>query len=96
MTAALTAGQWLLDRKQQSREEVPEQLLTEGYFEAMADDIEKRRNEGLSLREALEDVYGEQAPVLLRPAPKQRTLTWMIPASVGAALLLALAYRQRR
>jgi hypothetical protein len=97
MTAALSAGQWMLDRQRQQQEKVPERLLTDGYFEAMADDIESRRDEGLSLEEALREVYGEQGPVLLRPAPKPRGKSWLIPVSVGAAaVILALAYRKRR
>lgn len=95
LTAAFSTGQWLLDRQRQQRDKVPEQLLTEGYFEAMADDIESRLDQGMSMKEALQEVYGEQAPVLLRPAPKRRGKSWMIPLSVGAALALGLAFRQR-
>lgn len=98
MTAALTAGQWFLDRERHKQEKVPEQLLTNGYFEAMADDIEDRMEEGLSMKEALKQVYGEQAPVLLRPAPKRHSkAAWtVVPLALGAAVALGLAYRSRR
>ena len=53
LTVVLTAGQWLLDREKQRRTKVPERLLTSGYFEAMAEDIESRLDDGLTLKEAL-------------------------------------------
>ncbi|MEX2303177.1 MAG: hypothetical protein WD733_19700 [Bryobacterales bacterium] len=97
LTAAITAGEWLVDRQRQQREKVPERLLTSGYFEAMADDIESRLDEGLNLREALEQVHAEQGPVLLRPAPKPRSRAgWMIPVMAGGILALGVAAFRRR
>jgi hypothetical protein len=97
LTAAITAGQWLIDRQRQQREKVPERVLTSGYFEAMADDIESRLDEGLNLREALQQVHSEQGPVLLRPAPKPRGNTaWLIPVLAGGILALGLAAYRRR
>jgi hypothetical protein len=72
-------------------------VLNSGYFEAMADDVESRLGEGLSLQEALRQVHAEQAPVLLRPAPKPRNkVGLLIPACIGAVLAVGLAYRLRR
>jgi hypothetical protein len=97
LTSALTAAQWLVDRQQQQREKVPERLLTSGYFEAMADDIESRLDEGLNLKEALQQVHAEQGPVLLRPAPKPRSkAAWMIPVLAVGILAVGLAAYRRR
>jgi hypothetical protein len=97
LTAAITAGQWLMDRERQQREKVPERLLTSGYFDAMADDIESRLDEGLNLKEALRQVHAEQGPVLLRPAPKRRgNAAWVIPVMAGGILALGVAVYRRR
>ena len=99
LTAALGAAQWLVDRKrqQQAREAVPVQLLTDGYFEAMAEDIQGRTHEGRDLKKALREVYEEQGPVLLRPVPKHSgDKGWIVVASVAAVAVLGLAYWRRR
>jgi hypothetical protein len=99
LTTAFGAAEWLVERKRrrQAEESVPVQLLTDGYFEAMADDIQGRIGEGRDLKKALQDVYEEQGPVLLRPAPKQSLDTgWMVAASVAAVAVFGLAYWHRR
>jgi hypothetical protein len=99
LSAALGTAQWLLERKrdQEAREGVPVQLLTDGYFEAMAEDIHVRMGEGRDLQRALREVYEEQGPVLLRPAPKDSLDTgWVVAGAVVAAAVIGLAYWRRR
>lgn len=72
LTSAINVAQWFVERQEQreAKEAVPERVLTDDYFEAMAEDIRERVDQGQGLRRALKDIYGEQGPVLLRPAPE--------------------------
>jgi hypothetical protein len=91
--------QWYVDRQNRrhpSAAPVPERVLTDDYFEAMADDIAGRLDEGHDLRRALKETYREQGPVLLRPAPETSASNWVVPLLIVAAAGLGLEIWARR
>ena len=99
LTTALGAAQWLTERKRQrlAEDAVPVQLLTDGYFDAMAEDIQGRVGEGQDLKRALRDIYTQQGPVMLRPEPKRRVNPkWIIAGALAGALAVGLASWRRR
>jgi hypothetical protein len=99
LARALSAAQWLVDRRRQrlERESVPVQLLTDGYFDAMAEDLHVRIGKGQDLRAALRDIYVAQGAVLLRPVPKKSVdKRWMVAGCAAAVAAFALTYRRRR
>jgi hypothetical protein len=99
LTAALTTGEWILERqKRKSREEdIPVQQLTDAYFDAMADDIAQRLDRGKKLKDALKQVYLEQAPILLQPPPKIEGGKggWALPIAIAAGALVGIGYWRR-
>jgi hypothetical protein len=98
LATALSAAQWFVDRRRQQRAEaaVPVRLLTDGYFDAMAEDIHVRLGRGQDLKAALREIHDEQGAVLLRPAPKNSMdKRWIAAGCLAAVAAFALAYRRR-
>lgn len=99
LATALGTAQWLVEQKRQRQAErtVPVQLLTDGYFDAMAEDIQGRVGEGQDLKRALRDIYAEQGPVTLQPAPKDPIAKkWILAGAIAGAVAVGLAYWRRR